>query len=111
MHNQFSRKLSGINESITTGSGESDTMLRQDIISYAQALTLEQPANSETIPDVLLPYLNKVILHAYKTIDADIEHLKRAGYSEDELFELTICAAFGAGYARYQCGLSLLELN
>jgi alkylhydroperoxidase family enzyme len=109
MNTQFSQKLFDINDAVTKGPGESEAALRQDIVNYASALALGQPANSAPIPDNLLPYLNKVILHAYKTTDADIEHLKRAGYSEDDLFELTISAAFGAGYARYQRGLSLLK--
>ena len=111
MSSQFSQKLLDINESVTTGAGESAPGLRSEIVDYAGSLALGQPANSNSIPDNLLPYLDKVIRHAYKITDADIEHLKRQGYSEDELYELTVSAAFGAGYARFRRGLSLLNQN
>ncbi len=109
MNNQFSQTVSDISKSVMAGPGETTTALRTAVTRYAETTTIEQSANTEEIPDALLPYLNKIIHHAYKTTDADFEHLKRQGYSEDELFELTISAAFGAGLARYQKGLSLLN--
>lgn len=109
MKNQFAQTVLDINESVTTGPGETDAALRAAITQYASDLTLDQTTRPEAIPDELLPYMNKVIRHAYKTTDADVEHLKRQGYTEDQLFELTISAAFGAGNARYQKGLSLLN--
>jgi alkylhydroperoxidase family enzyme len=48
-------------------------------------------------------------MHAYKVTDVDINQLKVAGYSEDELYELTISAALGAGLARLNRGLELLK--
>ena len=111
MNNQFSQKLFDINESVTSGPGESEAALRSEIVRYAGATVLEQAAHNDAIPDNLLPYLDKVIRHAYKVTDADVEHLKRQGYSEDELYEFTVSAAFGAGYARYQQGMSLLNQN
>ncbi len=109
MNNQFSNKLFDMGRSIKTSIGEADPTLRTEIATYAGMLTLDQTTDASQIPDELRPYITKVILHAYKTTDRDIEQLKAAGYSEDELYELTISAAFGAGYARYQQGLALLK--
>jgi hypothetical protein len=111
MSNQFSRKLFDINKSITQGPGASETALRSDIVSYAGAAALRQDTDRGLISKELLPYLNKVIHHAYKVTDADVQQLKRRAYFEDELYEITISAAFGAGYARYQKGMSLLNQN
>ena len=111
MNNQFSNKLFDIGRAIKTSSGGADPTLRTEIASYAGMLTLDPATSAEQIPEELRPYITKVVKHAYKTTDHDIEQLKAAGYSEDELYELTISAAFGAGYARYQQGLALLNEN
>lgn len=51
---------------------------------------------------------DKVTQHAYKVTDADVEAAKR-GLSEDEIFELTICAALGQ--ATRQLDAALLALD
>jgi alkylhydroperoxidase family enzyme len=51
-------------------------------------------------PELMDAYLEKVRLHAYKVTDADVEALKTAGVSEDEIFEQTVAAAIGQGLAR-----------
>ena len=53
-------------------------------------------------------YLEKVRRHAYEVTDADVEALKAAGHSEDEIFEQTVAAAVGAGLERLEAGLGTL---
>lgn len=60
-------------------------------------------------PPELAAYLEKVRLHAYKVTDADVQALKDAGFSDDEIFEHTVSAAVGAGLARLEAGLSSLK--
>jgi alkylhydroperoxidase family enzyme len=48
----------------------------------------------------LEPYLAKVRERAYTVTDADVESLKAAGISEDEIFEQTVAAAIGQGLRR-----------
>jgi len=50
-------------------------------------------------------YLDKVRGKAYTITDADIEALKDAGHSEDEIFEQTVSAAVAAGLERLDAGL------
>ena len=50
-------------------------------------------------------YLDKVHRHAYKVTDRDVEELKAAGHSEDEIFEQTVSAAVAAGLERLDAGL------
>lgn len=45
-------------------------------------------------------YVEKVRRHAYEVTDADIHALEAAGYSEDQIFELTVATAFGAARKR-----------
>ena len=59
-------------------------------------------------PPQLASYLEKVRLHAYKVSDHDVDELKEAGFSEDEIFEHTISAAVTAGLERLDAGLATL---
>lgn len=60
------------------------------------------------VPDALRSYADKVALHAYRVTDEDVEALKRAGYSEDQIFEVTAAAALGAAVRRLERGLAVL---
>ena len=60
-------------------------------------------------PPEFAEYLEKVRLHAYKVTDADVEALKAAGFSEDEIFEQTVSAAVAAGLERLDAGLATLR--
>jgi alkylhydroperoxidase family enzyme len=60
-------------------------------------------------PPELVAYLEKVRLHAYKVTDSDVDELKAAGFSEDEIFEHTVSAAAGAGLERLDAGLATLR--
>jgi hypothetical protein len=53
-------------------------------------------------------YLDKVRREAYKITDADIQALKDAGFSDDEIFEQTVSAAVAAGLHRLDRGLACL---
>jgi alkylhydroperoxidase family enzyme len=44
--------------------------------------------------------VEKVRRHAYRVTDTDIAALRGAGYSEDQIYELTIAAALGEGTRR-----------
>ena len=54
-------------------------------------------------------YLDKVRRHAYKVTDRDVEALKEAGHSEEEIFEQTVSAAVAAGLERLDAGLEALQ--
>jgi alkylhydroperoxidase family enzyme len=59
-------------------------------------------------PPEFAGYLDKVRRHAYRTTDADVQALKDAGFSEDEIFEQTVSAAVAAGLERLEAGLRTL---
>jgi hypothetical protein len=54
-------------------------------------------------------YLGKVRGDAYEVTDADVQALKDAGYSDDEIFEQTVSAAVAAGLERLEAGLATLR--
>jgi alkylhydroperoxidase family enzyme len=55
----------------------------------------------DSLPDPLAAYVDRVHRHAYEMTDQDTETLREAGLSEDQVFELTVAAAVGAGLVRF----------
>jgi len=82
--------------------------LRRVIERYAANLSGGQQ-EAIPIPPGLEPYIKKVTLCAYKVTDEDIARLKALGYPEDDLFEITLSAALGAGHTRLEYGLAALK--
>ena len=54
-------------------------------------------------------YLEKVHGGAYAVTDGDVEALRSAGLSEDEIFEQTVAVAIGEGLRRLDKGLAVIE--
>jgi alkylhydroperoxidase family enzyme len=65
-------------------------------------------AEGADVPEALRGYLDKVAQHAYKVTDEDVEALREAGYSEDQIFEATLSCALGACQRRLEAGLNAL---
>ena len=61
-------------------------------------------ASGGDLPDPLASYLTKVREASYRIADADIADLRTAGHGEEEIFELTIAAAFGAALRSLDAG-------
>ena len=61
------------------------------------------------VPPAASAYIDTVRRHAYRVTDAQVEALRDAGLSEDEVFELTVAAAVGAGLARLEAGLGAMQ--
>lgn len=60
-------------------------------------------------PPAFAAYLEKVRRAAATVTDADVEALREAGFSEDEIFEHTVSAAVAAGLERLEAGLRALR--
>jgi alkylhydroperoxidase/carboxymuconolactone decarboxylase family protein YurZ len=61
------------------------------------------------LDEPLKTLINKVANHAYKVTDADIRAAKEAGLSEDQIFELVVCAAIGESTRQYETALATLD--
>ena len=57
-------------------------------------------ATAQSPDERLAPYLAKVRARAYTVTDADVEELKQAGLTEDEIFEATTAVAIEEGLRR-----------
>lgn len=65
-------------------------------------------AGFEQAPAVMAPYLEKVQTGAYSVTDADVDALKAAGLTEDEIFEHTVATAVAEGLRRLDIGLGAI---
>ena len=61
------------------------------------------------IPAKAAAYAATVRRHAYRVTDAQVEALRAADFNEDDVFELTVAAAVGAGLERLDAGLQALQ--
>jgi alkylhydroperoxidase/carboxymuconolactone decarboxylase family protein YurZ len=60
------------------------------------------------LPEALRPLLDKVATQCAQVTDADFAAAMEAGFTEDQLFELVICAAVGESTRQYEAGLAAL---
>ncbi len=68
-------------------------------------------ANAENLPPApaaMAAYLEKVRERAYTITDADVEALKTAGCSEDEIFEQTVGVAIRQGFRRLDAAFEVI---
>lgn len=60
------------------------------------------------LPAPLAAYVDQVAHRAYGVTEADLAALRAAGQSEDEIFDLTVATAMGAGMRRFRAGMAAL---
>jgi len=111
MHTRYTDLSQRLIDAILTTPGETDPTLRRIIEEQSAQWSSSSPQQAEQVPPELVTYVKKVALYAYKTTDEDIESLRRAGYDDDAIFEITLSAALGAGMTRLERGLAALKGN
>jgi alkylhydroperoxidase family enzyme len=82
---------------VLEGAGETTSELRQRL-----AAGMEVPAELEL-------YADTVRRHAYKVTQEDLEDLRKCGYTENAIFEITLSVALGAALLRLDAGLGALR--
>jgi alkylhydroperoxidase family enzyme len=96
-------------DAVLTSPGDTEPTVRQAVEALSAQPGGRSSTHRDAIPSELINYVTKIALYAYKTTDEDIETLRKAGYSEDAIFEITLSAALGAGMARLERGLGALK--
>jgi hypothetical protein len=92
---------------LTSTSASSSPDLRLAVYEYVAALTRnETPAAA--VPPEADPYLRKVALNAYKVLDREVDAIQAAGYTVDDVFEMTVAAAVSAGVTRLEIAMTAL---
>lgn len=66
-------------------------------------------ASGSAVPAEAKNYVEKIRRHAYKVTDEDVAALRAAGWTEDEIFELTVATAMHEGLYRWSRAAEVLE--
>jgi len=111
MQNTLAQGYEHLRRSILETAGDTQVDLRAEVEARAASLSgREGAADPQAGP--LGIYLDKLAQQAYRLVDADVERLLEAGYSQDAIFELTLAAALGAAAGRFECATdALAELS
>jgi hypothetical protein len=81
------------------------------VLSGEGRASAEQRARAFSNDDLSPPVdglIGKVALRPAQVTEADFTAAKAAGFSEDQLFELVVCAAVGQASRLYEAGLAAL---
>ena len=65
--------------------------------------------NNSGLAEPLGALVDKVARHAYRVTDEDITAATMSGLSEDQVFEIVVCAAIGEATRQYDTALAALE--
>lgn len=65
--------------------------------------------NDGGLAEPLGTLVDKVARYAYRVTDEDINAVRVAGLSEDQVFEIVVCAAIGHATRQYDMALAALE--
>jgi alkylhydroperoxidase family enzyme len=92
--------------------GVTDPALRRAVFARSAELSGGEAISAVTVEEIpadLRKFVDTAARHAYRITDEDIQELRRAGYSEDAIFEVSVAAAVGAGLSRLERGLGILR--
>src|SRR5262245_5008300 len=64
--------------------------------------------DNEGVSNPLRTLIDKVAKHAYQVTDEDVAAAKESGLSEDQIFEVVICAAVGQATRQYVTAVAAL---
>jgi hypothetical protein len=65
--------------------------------------------NNRGVAEPVGTLVEKVAKHAYLVTDEDIAAAKVSGLSEDQVFEIVVCAAIGQATRQYETALAALK--
>jgi alkylhydroperoxidase family enzyme len=64
--------------------------------------------NNKGLSEPTAALVDKVAKHAFRVTDADIASVRDSGLSEDQVFEIVVCAAIGEATRQYKTAFAAL---
>lgn len=104
---RFPPEIEALVESVTNGDGNSDKALRQAVFRRGMA-ALGFAETDTDIPEGLVHYIDTTTCHAPDVTEQDIQDLLNKGWSEPEIFEVTVATAVAAGNGRLRIAWNAL---
>ena len=104
------RAAAAVAEAVLGKEGRVDTLRRLAAMTHGAAAAGGDP-EAEALGDLdaAAPLADKVARHAYRIDQDDIDRARAAGWSDDDLFELILSAAVGAGMGRRSIGRAAVD--
>ncbi|MBV1852284.1 hypothetical protein [Catellatospora tritici] len=90
--------FAALRHAVLDGPGSTPARVRQAVAA----------AKLDEISQELREYVSTLREHAWRSTDEQVRELLAAGWSEDQVYELTIAVAVGAGQRRVDAGLAAL---
>ena len=98
------RMLAGLAARVSRGKGTLDPAIRTAALDGATLV-----AGAPPLPANLRGFVDKVRTAAWTVGEKDIDALRDRDLSEDQIFELTIASAVGAGFERLEAAIGALR--
>jgi len=88
-----------------------EALLRRVLEGDGKASTLERRAafNNSDLSEPLRQLVDEVALNAKAISDEDFNRARQSGLSEDQIFEIVVCAAIGQASRQYDAAKAALE--
>jgi alkylhydroperoxidase family enzyme len=84
-------------------------ILEGDGLGASPAEVRRGAAERGDVPERFAAYVDAIHDNAYRISDRTVADLRTAGATEDEVFEVTVSAAFGAARERLEAGLAAVR--
>ncbi len=110
-HEGFDVHMARLVSDVLATPGDADPSARRAAFDAGAAVARGEhssPAAAALPPD-LEAFVDTVARHAYKVTDRMVAELLAGGHTEDELFEVILAAAVGAGAARLEIGTRVVR--
>jgi len=109
MH-RFADHVASLLAAVSASAGRSDARLRAAVRARGTEIVEagQTSSSSEIAPDVIA-YADTIARGAFRVTDEHVDRLRRAGFSDDEIFDVTVNAAVSAGLSRLDRALRLLH--
>ena len=111
MSHRYVAEVSRLLSSVLDSPAAAPSATRSAVLQAAKRAVAEPgtPLRDGSLPPSLLQYVETVARHAYRVTDEDVQKLKNAGHTEEEIFDVTVNAAIGSALYRLECGMAALH--
>jgi len=104
---ELPKNVQNVIEALLGPAGKSDQALRRTVYEQTRSHAEEIPALRPGASG-LRELVQKISERPWTVSDEDFNKLLQVGYSEDQIFDLTVASAAGAGVRRFEAGLRAL---
>ena len=104
-----SRELQALRDAVLGEHADQVLTPEQRRAIAARAGSPGSTTGEDATPAGLRPLVEKISRWAYKVTQEDLDALRAAGFSEEQLYEATVAAALGAAWSRLDAGLRALD--